>query len=171
MINIILIILSLVILSSYIGVMVSREGIPSSVSATYYSLRHKFWFGFSMITSSMLLIPSMMNLTPESYQFNAFLACAGMIMVGVSPNFRSEFERPIHTIGAIMVLLFSQIWVLLINPVFLTPWVAYVISSIVMIEKNWNGSFMSSYDKTNPLFWIEIVSLLCTYSCLLFISI
>ena len=165
-----LVVISLLILSLYISVMIFKNnGIPSSVSETFYSLYNKSWFGFSMISASALLMPAILEITPESYQFTAFLACVGMIMVGVSPNFKSEFERPIHVSGATMVLVFSQVWVALSNPLFLILWVPYIIGSIIGIEKNWNENFMESYNKTNPLFWIEIVSIISTYSCIIYL--
>lgn len=122
----ILIIISLVILISYmISVLIKNEWkIPSSISATFYTLEHKFWFGFSMIVSSFSLLPGLLEVTPERYQFISFLACLGMILVGTAPNFKwCEIQRMIHATGAVMVLLFSQILVSLINPLFLLPWI------------------------------------------------
>lgn len=164
---IVLVLISLLTLCIYIGVMVKRNGIPSSVSDTFYSLKHKLWFGVSMIVSSFILLPAILEFTPEKYQFIAFLACAGMAMVGVSPNFKEDFERPIHVIGATMVLIFSQIWVALIDSFFLLAWIPFIVYTIYGINKNWDGDFISSFDKTNPLFWVEIVAIFTTYSCLI----
>lgn len=49
-----------------------------SENYTFYSLKHKVWFGFSMIGTALLLMPSLLNYTPEIYQFLAFLMCAGL---------------------------------------------------------------------------------------------
>lgn len=163
----ILTLLSLIIISVYIGVMIGREGIPSSVSATYYSLRHNFWFGFTMLSTAGLLMPAILDKTSEEFQFTAFLACVGMIMVGVAPNFREEFERKIHTSGAVLTIGFSQVWVGCINPWYLITWVGYIIYSMISTEKNWNGNFIESFERTNPLFWVEIVALFNTYLVLL----
>lgn len=159
----ILTLLSLFTISSYIWVMVSREGIPSSVSATYYSLNHKFWFGFTMVATAGLLMPAILEITPDKYQFTAFLACAGMIIVGSAPNFREDWERKIHTIGAVLTIGFSQIWVGCVCPWTLSIWSIYIILAMIFTEKNWNGNFIESFEKTNPLFWIECVALSTTY--------
>lgn len=166
----VLIIISLIILISYtVSVLVKNNWkIPSSISATFYSLEHKFWFGFSMIVSSFILLPGILEITPEKYQSISFLACLGMVLIGSAPNFKwCEVQRMIHATGAVMVLLFSQILVSIINPWFLLPWIPYIICSIIGTERNWDGDFISSYDKTNPLFWIEVVAIICTYGCLL----
>lgn len=158
---------SLAIISLYVGVMISKEGIPSSVSATYYSLRHNFWFGFTMLSTAGLLMPAILDKTPEEFQFTAFLACVGMILVGVAPNFKEEFERKIHTSGAVLTIGFSQVWVGCMNPWYLITWVGYIIYSMISTEKNWNGNFIESFKGTNPLFWVEIVALFNTYLVLL----
>lgn len=85
-----LIIISFLIITSYVGVMIYRKGIPYSISDTYYSLEHKVWFGFSMIATALLLMPSILDRTPENFQFLAFLMCAGICFVGVAPNFKGE---------------------------------------------------------------------------------
>lgn len=48
MVTTVLITLSLMVIATYTGIMVQREGIPYSISATYYSLKHRLWFGATM---------------------------------------------------------------------------------------------------------------------------
>ena len=113
----VLVILSVFCITAYTAVVcIKFGGVPSSISATFYSLQHKFWFGVTMILTAFLLMPAILEVTPDSYQFTAFLACVGLIMVGVAPNFREGIDRKIHTIGAVLCLVFSQVWVSLTCP-------------------------------------------------------
>ena len=138
--------------------MIKKEGIPYSISATYYSLNNKYWFGITMISAAALLMPAILEKTPEHHQWVAFLALVGMIMVGVSPNFKDGFENKIHMTGAIMCVGFSQLWVLCMSPAYLLLWGAWIGYTIYMLKKNWTGNFSRDFVRTKPMFWVEIVA-------------
>lgn len=160
----VLVILSIICITAYTAaVCIKCKGIPSSISSTFYSLEHKFGFGATMWLTAGLLMPAILEVTPNSYQFTAFLACVGMFLVGVAPNFREGIERKVHTAGAIMCILFSQVWVLLTCPWMMLVWVAYLIYTALMMMKNWKGNFISAFLLTKPMFWVEITALLATY--------
>lgn len=160
----ILIFLSALCIAAYTAaVCVKFKGVPDSISATFYSLEHKYWFGATMLLAAGLLMPAILEVTPGCYQFTAFLACIGMFMVGVAPNFREGIERKVHTAGAIMCILFSQVWVLLTCPWMMLVWVAYLIYTALMMMKNWKGNFISAFLLTKPMFWLEITALFVTY--------
>ena len=157
-------IVSALIISSYTAaVCIIVKGIPYSISATFYALEHKWLFCATMIITAGLLMPAILQKTLVSYQFTAFLACAGMIMTGIAPNFREGIERKIHTAGAILCLVFSQVWVGLTCPWMLLVWVLYLVYTAIGIKRNWNGYFIGSFLSTKPMFWVEISSLLSTY--------
>lgn len=161
---ILLTILSLICILSYtISVCIKFKGIPYSISATFYSLTHKWWFGITMVLTAVLLMPAILEVTPERYQFTAFLACVGMIMTGAAPHFKEGTEKKAHTVGAVLCLLFSQVWVGLTCPWMLFLWVGYLAYTAIGIKRNWTGSFISSFLTTKPMFWVEISSLLSTY--------
>lgn len=145
------------------AVCVKNKGIPYSISETFYKLEHKAWFGISMLLTAGLLMPAILDATPPSYQFTAFLACIGMMLIGIAPNFQSGIERPVHITGAVLCILFSQVWVLLTCPWMLLVWVAYLIYTALMMMKNWKGNFISAFLLTKPMFWLEITALLATY--------
>lgn len=156
----VLVILSLVSISIYVIVMLFKIGIPSSVSATYYSLDNKVWFSITMMTTSFFLMPAILEKTNELYQCLAFLFCVGMFMVGAAPNFRVGIDKWVHTIGAFMILIFSQSWVATNQPWSLMTWVGFLI-------------YMTSYrlikgkvDK-NYLFWAEVCGYISVYSTVL----
>ena len=113
----ILIILSMAVILTYVGVMVYKtKEIPYSISDTYYSLEHKLWFGFTMTATALLLMPALLSATPESYQFTAFLMCGALLFVGAAPNFKAGMDRPVHIADTVIAALNSQIWVALTCP-------------------------------------------------------
>lgn len=168
----ILVILSALCIAIYTAVVcIKFGGVPSSISATFYKLEHKFWFGATMVLTACLLIPAILEVTPDSYQFTAFLACAGIIATGVAPNFREGIEKRVHTAGAVLCLLFSQVWVGLTCPWMLLLWVGYLVYTAIGIKRNWNGYFIGSFLSTKPMFWAEISSLLSAYTTVILIKI
>ncbi|WP_455996378.1 glycosyl transferase [Phocaeicola barnesiae] len=161
-------ILSALIIAAYtVAVCIKCKGIPYSISETYYKISHKFWFGVTMVLTACLLMPAILEITPNSYQFMAFLACLGMIMTGIAPNFREGIERKIHTTGAVLCLVFSQVWVGLTCPWMLLVWVGYLAYTAIGLWRNWTGYFISSFLATKPMFWVEITALASTYVILL----
>ncbi len=143
--------------------MIQREKeVPYSISATYYSLKNKFWFGTCMIGASLLLLPSALDVSTEDSQFLVFLSVVGMAVLGVSPNFKTEQKTP-HVIGACMSLIFSQIWVGCNAWYWLLLWAVFIVYVIVSMKKNWKGNFIVSFINRKPMFWVEIVSLLTVY--------
>lgn len=157
-------IISALIIASYTtAVCIKVKGIPYSISATFYALENKWLFCATMIITAGLLMPAILQKTPESYQFMAFLACVGMIMVGAAPHFKEGLEKKIHTVGAVLCLLFSQVWVLLTCPLLLLVWLGYLAYTVVMMINKWNGNFISSFILTKPMFWVEITALITTY--------
>lgn len=164
----ILIFASLAIILTYVGVMVKRNGIPSSISDTFYSLKHKVWFGFSMIGTALLLMPSLLNYTPEIYQFLAFLMCAGLCFVGVAPNFKKGMDRPVHIGATCVSAISSQVWIILTQPYVLLLWAAWISYIVIRIRKVWNGNLYDSFVICKPLFWAEATAFAMIYIVLLF---
>lgn len=163
-------IISALLIATYTAaVCIKCKGIPYSISETYYKISHKFLFGATMVLTACLLMPAILEVTPDSYQFTAFLACVGLIMVGVAPNFREGIEKKIHTSGAVLCLVFSQVWVGLICPWMLLVWVGYLVYTIVMMIKNWTGYFTGTFLGTKPMFWVEITALVATYVTLIIV--
>lgn len=162
--EIVLILLSVLCIAAYTTVVcIKFKGVPDSISATFYSLQHKVWFGATMWLTAGLLMPAILEVTPDCYQFTAFLACVGMFMVSVAPNFREGIDKKVHTTGAVLCILFSQVWVLLTCPWMMLVWVAYLIYTALMMMKNWKGNFISAFLLTKPMLWVEITALLATY--------
>lgn len=164
-----LMLVSLLLIIAYTtAVCIKGHGIPNSISATFYKLNNKLWFGLTMFLASGLLMPAILEVTPASYQFTVFLACIGMMSVGIAPHFREGLERTIHITGAILCLVFSQVWVALTCPWYLMVWMAYLIYTIILMIRHQSDSIVSDYLWTNSMFWAEISALVCTYMSLFF---
>ena len=89
-----------------------------------------------------------------------------MVLVGAAPHFREDFEKNIHTAGAILCIGFSQLWVTLVCPWCLTVWAAYLVYTIVGMRV-WRGrSVKESFMRTNSMFWVEIAALAAVYASL-----
>lgn len=64
----VLVILSVLCIAAYTAaVCIKFGGVPASISATFYKLGHKFWFGATMWLTARLLIPAILQATSESY--------------------------------------------------------------------------------------------------------
>lgn len=159
------VLLSILCIAAYtVAVCFKQKQIPYSISATFYILEHKYWFGFTMLATAGLLLPELLNITPEQYQCIPFLTCTGMFLVGCAPNFREGIDRPIHIIGAIMCIGFSQLWVAIMSPFVLFAWLLYIIYTAVSVYKLWKGNFISAFLLSKPMFWVEIIALFCVYT-------
>ena len=149
-------IISLIIVLGYVVGTVWKLGyIPDSISNTYYLTGKKGWFTLAMMTGALTLIPGALEITPENIQPIPFFAAAGMLLVGAAPRFK-DYEKTAHYLGAIMLLGFSQLWIMMIKPELLLPWIIYGIGLIWRIKEN--------KEIINWVFWAEIVIILNVYA-------
>lgn len=164
---ILLVLFSFILIAGYVSAMIKKgKGIPYSISDTYYALTHKFWFALCMIGSGVLLLPAALESSTENSQFLVFLSVVGMVVLGVSPNFKGS-EKTAHYIGAAMSLVFSQIWVGCNSWYWLLLWSGFIAYMAISMKKHWTGNFISDFIKRKPMFWIEVISLLTVYlTCL-----
>ena len=102
-------------MSVYLITMAALYGVREYVSDNYYIGRHPWTFSVAMCTSAMLLLPAMLD-QGGSFQFLAFFACAGLILVGVEPHYKSEYCDRIHATGAISALVAGMGWSLAMCP-------------------------------------------------------
>lgn len=155
--------LSLAIILTYVGVMVYRNGIPYSVSDTYYSLeQHKLAFSVSVILSALLLMPAAFQESTESSEFLVFLFTVGQCLVGTAPHFKG-WQHKLHITGAVLLLICSQVWVGLNWPIVLLTWVPYLIITIIAVFRSDRG-FITALLDTKPLFWVEVVAFINLYT-------
>lgn len=163
-------IISLLILVIYTGIMVVREeGIPYSLSATFYCLEHPRWFSAIIISSAFLVLPAALDVSTDQSRFLIFMSVVGMFLVGAAPNFRDE-DRVLHTAGACVLLICSQLWVLFNSPVFLYSWLVWIsgTASYALVKLSEYDSAVTAFYHSRPMFWIEITALFCVYSIVFF---
>ena len=75
---------------SYLIFILKKIGIKRlpSLSHSYYELGKQGWiFQLTLVSMVFLLMPQLLELTPESFQFVAFLTAAPLMFVGVAANF------------------------------------------------------------------------------------
>ena len=156
-----MILLSIFVIALYIIYAIIDKGIPISLSSTYYD--YSWIFSFIITLSSSLIFPSMLSVTPENYQFLAFITFAGVLFVAFAPNFKTDtLIDNVHTIAAIITLIASQLWVALINPIYLLWWIPVIIYILVGLFKK-----ISILKLPGIKFWSEVVMLLTIYNNLL----
>lgn len=103
-INLILILGLMLLLtySTFSCLLVGR--LPISLSETYYDLKgiKKGWyFTLMLLTTAATLLPIWLDKTEGVwYQFLVFIACASVLFVSVTPNYRNGIERSVHYISA-----------------------------------------------------------------------
>lgn len=161
----VLFLISLFVIAIYIAVVIVKSGVPYSVSDTYYRIEHKKWFTFVMLATGFSLLPVALEVSSESSQFLIFLTIVGITLVGISPNFKGEkSERNAHYAGAIMLLVFSQIWVWLNFKWILLLWLVYVgYIAYSLIKKKSSSSFYNDLVSLKPVLWAEITLVITTY--------
>lgn len=164
-----LVVISMLVIASYTAsVCIKAHGVPNSISATFYALAHKYWFRFTMWVTPMLLMPAILEVSRPNTEFLAFLALVGMIMVGCAPDYvRDPFQRKLHVSGAIMCILFSQLWVAFNWWPALFVWLAYLAYTGIAIGRQKEGVFIYRFLQTKPMFWVEITSLMATFLAIL----
>lgn len=171
-----LVIISLVIFLAYLAGMYKYFGIPYSISDTYYKLEKRKkglgWLFTAMCWGvSGTLLPALLDLTPESYQFTAFLSCAGLMFVGAAPQFKLSLTGAVHYGAAAVCVIFSQIlvgltcwWVLL--PVWLA-FIGYILFNLFKHSDFFRGRIY--FIESKPMFWCEVAALLSFFTAIIII--
>lgn len=169
-----LIIISLIIFLVYMTGMYLYFGIPYSISDTYYKLENRkkgagWLFSAMCILVGGLLLPALLNMTPDSYQFTAFLACAGLIFVGAAPQFKLPLTNTVHYGSAAVCCIFSQIWVGLTCWWLLLPvWGAFLTYIIIHMARHKEGAIWDRFVSAKPMFWCEVAAVGATYLAIAF---
>lgn len=157
-----LVIISLLIIAGYTtAVCLKTKGIPYSISATYYTLDHKLIFGASMCLTAMFLFPVVWGLsTTLIMQLLAIAACAGLIGIGLAPDFKDSWINKVHCTSAAITLICSQLWVALtpIWWVLIPVWILYIVYTVWYMAKHVTDSIISDFIRTRPMFWTEIAA-------------
>ena len=152
--ELILIALSCGLMSLYLTAYMLHLGIPCSISDTYYQTERKWLFPVSTATSGVLALAPLLNITPERYQFVAFLIVVSILFVAAAPAFKEEITQLVHYGAASLLGLSATIWLILTTGV---PYIAIV------------GLIIAIIDRRHFLFWIETGLLYNLYASLFYI--
>ena len=114
-----LLIISFLILTSYIALYLSNVGLLTSHSASYYAMKEKnknlgFLFPVTLAVSSFLLMLTAFDCTPEKYQFTFFLTACPIIFTAFAANYKDGVvTTQVHMTSAKLGGLFSFLWAVL----------------------------------------------------------
>lgn len=104
-----------------------HNGIPESLSATYYSLgKHGWVFQLVMFLLGFLLFFVWSQLGSDNYTFLAFLSCASLLFVAAAPAFRLSLDGAVHYTSAIICCVCALLWQMLEGLWDVTLWFAFV---------------------------------------------
>ena len=143
-------IISAILFANYLILMAKFHGVQPSVSDNYYVSKHPWTFTLAMWTVAFMMLPPMLSATTETFQFTAFLSCAGIAFVGAAAAYRQSLSNTVHTIGAVIAALFAVIWAYTICPPL--PTIAILAAVNILLSKT-----------TNKIYWIEIIAFIVTY--------
>lgn len=110
-----LVIISFIIFAAYLAVVIKMFGLPASISETYYLLENRRkgtgWLFTAMCWGVVgTLLPAWLDMTPDSYQFTAFLAAAGLLFVGAAPQFKLSLTGWVHYVSAALCCASAILW-------------------------------------------------------------
>ena len=111
-----LVLFSLAVFATYLIIMAKLHGVQPSISDNYYVSRHRWTFAMVMWWIGLGMLPAMLEVTPEMWQFSAFFCCGGVIFVGAAAAFREEVTRQVHFAGAITSAAGAFLWTACVLP-------------------------------------------------------
>lgn len=109
----ILVLISAVIMLSYLSVMGVKYGVKNFVSDNYYIGRQSWLFSFVIGVVGALLLPPMLE-KGGNFGFLVLFAVFGLALVAIEPHYKIE---KMHSIGALMALICGVLWVATFNPI------------------------------------------------------
>lgn len=164
------VIISLLILLTYIIWVTIKHGIPASLSQTYYLVKPRLLFMFVIWVSNFLILVPAMDMAGD-LKFIAFLGIFGALLVGAAPRIR-EGERTVHMIGAITCGVFSQLFVALYGTYLsLCSWIIAPILLLASNKGRLKGLFREGLedrlDSVQFVFWCEMICYFTLYTSLI----
>jgi len=160
-----LFLISLIAFIAYNSFVISKFGVPTSISDSSYLLKgynlSSLFTLFCWVTSLPLLI-YWIEVLPTDWDFIPFAACGALMFVGSSPDFKDEsIEKKVHNISTIICLSASYTWSLLYGNVILTS-LCIAISAVL---------YFALKHKDDKIFWVEIVAFVNIYIQLILLRI
>ena len=145
-----LVLFSLAVFATYLIIMAKNYGIQPSISDNYYVSKHPWTFTLAMWTVAFTMLPPMLSATTETFQFTAFLSCAGIAFVGAAAAYKRTLTNTVHIAGAITAALFAIIWAYTICPPI--PTIAILTAVYILLAV-----------RRHKIYWAEITAFAMTY--------
>lgn len=143
-------IISAILFAIYLFCMAKLHGVQPSVSDNYYVSKHPWTFTLAMWTVAFTMLPPMLSATTETFQFTAFLSCAGIAFVGAAAAYRQSMTNTVHIAGAVTAALFAIVWAYTICPPL--PTIAILTAVYILLAV-----------RRHKVYWAEITAFIMTY--------
>ena len=143
-------IISAILFAIYLYVMAKLHGLQPSVSDNYYVSKHPWTFTLTMWTVAFMMLPPMLSATTETFQFTAFLSCAGIAFVGAAAAYKRTLTNTVHIAGAITSALFAIVWAYTICPPI--PTIAILTAAYILLAV-----------RVHTVYWAEVTAFTMTY--------
>ena len=111
-----LLLISFAIFAAYLlGALLHIRQVPPSLSETFYLIGDEpkcYLFTATLWAMMFTLLPVLLDMTPDGWDWLAFLALTGIGFVGAAPFFHDSAEGKVHTAAAIAAAVFGVAWTL-----------------------------------------------------------
>ena len=125
---------------------VEKKSLVTCVSECWYQIK---WAHYALLAlAALMMLPPMLECTPDNWQFLAFIACASLVFVATAPSYLEKFEGRVHSISAILCAACAIAWAAVVVPVAL-------IGCALLI--------VAAFDKTHRLLWLELSAFSTAY--------
>ena len=125
---------------------VEKKSLVTCVSECWYHIK---WTHYALLAlAALMMLPPMLDCTPDNWQFLAFFACASLVFVATAPSYLEKFEGRVHSISAILCAACAIAWAAVVVPVAL-------IGCALLI--------VAAFDKTHRLLWLELSAFSTAY--------
>lgn len=123
-----------------------KKSLVTCVSECWYHVKLTHYFLLAL--AALMMLPPMLDCTPDNWQFLAFIACAALAFVASAPSYLEKFEGRVHSVSAILCAACAIAWAVAVVPVAL-------IGCVLLI--------VAAFDKTHRLLWLELSAFATAY--------
>lgn len=165
---IICVILAFTIFHTYNGIVVSRFGVPESLSDSFYLLNSAkkdlgYLFTAMMFTVAFTLLPGWIEISEHVSSWStyltplAFFTCGSVCFVGAAPAFRNGgMEEKVHTYAAYVCAASALLWD------FIVCWKIMYVPALVIGLVIGIGCLTKTF-KSCLIYWLEMCAFYATF--------
>lgn len=174
-------VISFLLLGGFLALSAMRFGVPDMVSDTYYQLRcttgseirpfkreRNFGWVFSLVMVACAgLMEACLLDSGRGVQCLAFLGCAGLMFVGVAPNYCERDVYPVHKGGAIVAAVGCVGWCLSVcwwvTLVISVAYLLYLLYADMAKRANEMWHISNATPTFHPWYWAEVAGFMDVY--------